>query len=66
MEPIIIDLSQPMSKEKIFQLITQAYNGGYKDGYNVGKGSTFLYGGPYITTPTPAITYKYITCENQG
>lgn len=50
MEPIIIDLSQPMSKEKISQLITQAY----KDGYNAGKRSTFLYGGPYIT-PTPAI-----------
>lgn len=65
MEPIIIDLSQPMSKEKISQLITQAYEGGYKDGYNAGKGSTFLYGVPYIT-PTPAITYKYVTCENQG
>ena len=65
MEPIIIDLSQPMSKEKISQLITQAYEGGYKDGYNEGKRNTFLYGGPYII-PTPAITYKDITCENQG
>lgn len=65
MEPIIIDLSQPMSKEKISQLITQAYKGGYKDGYNAGKRSTFLYDGPYIT-PTPTVSYKYVTCENQG
>lgn len=65
MEPIIIDLSQPMSKEKISQLITQAYEGGYKDGYNEGKRNTFFYGGPYIT-PTPTVTYKDVTCENQG
>ena len=65
MEPIIIDLSQPMSKEKISQIVAQAYEGGYKDGYNAGKRNTFLYGGPYIV-PTPAISYKDVTCENQG
>lgn len=65
MKPIVITVSDKLSKEDIEKIIEEAYNAGYSDGYEA-RGFQLTLNPPYNypnTTPTPYWDIN-VTCES--